>query len=411
LTETMVAHQKYFPVEDEQTGDLKACFIGVRNGGEEGLDTVIKGNERVIRARLNDAVFFYNKDLEREFESYRKDLEGVIFQEELGSLYDKTERLAHLADKLEEVPGQLVEIARHCKNDQVTEIVGEFPSLQGTMGAIYATNSGWPEESARVIEEHYFPRDRDDKLPSTSPGRWLSLLDRVDTLVGFFNLGSRPTGSADPYGLRRDAISLLRVITAGEIKIDLEKLIEQAASQYESAGIEVSSEALADLEEFIVDRFYNWYRSEEGWSDELVGAVLDKFWNRPLLLEQRLEWLAGWKKSEDFIAVVEAARRIYNIAGKQSGDDIDPNLFDKAIEGELLEMAKKSEENIDEALESEAPERVLGELKKLSSVVHEYFEEVMVMVEDQEIKNNRLATLTRVHEVYDRIANFSNFEV
>jgi len=410
LIETMVAHQKYFPVANSEDGSLLPCFIGVRNGGgTEGLETVKKGNERVIRARLNDAVFFYNKDLKREFESYRRELQGVIFQEKLGSLYDKTERLAGLAKKITAIPDSLAEIARHCKNDQVTEIVAEFPSLQGTMGKIYARQSGWSEEEARVIEEHYHPQDRDDELPSSPAGCWLSLLDRIDTLVGFFNLGSRPTGSADPYGLRRDALSLLRIILGAEFEVDLEKLLRQAAGCYETMQIEVSDEVLEDLHNFLIDRFYHWFRREEEWSENQVRAVLDKFWNRPLKMRTRLKWLAGWQNSDRFNDIIEAARRIYNIAGESGEDKIKPDLFENDIEQEILEICRDTEENINGALAEDDPGRVFLELENLSDVVHRYFEKVMVMAEDSRIKKNRLATLNRIHSVYDSIADFSSF--
>ena len=406
LIETMVSHQKYFPLVDRKSDKLIPEFIAVRNGSEEGLDSVRRGNQRVLRARLNDAEFFYKKDLERDFEDYRSDLCGVVFQEKLGSLYDKTERLAALALELP-APGGLERIGRHCKNDQVTEVVGELPSLQGVMGKIYARESGWNEEDSRVIEEHYRPAGRESKLPSSHRGCWLSLIDRLDTLVGFFALGERPSGAKDPYGLRRDALGLLRVILDFGLDVDLKKALNTTIDIYRQQDISVAPSDLAELQEFLKDRLYFWFREQENLPAEEVGAVLDYFWFKPLLARCRLGWLLDWKEDPRFMEVKTAAQRVVNITSGTQRAAPNPKLFELKEETILWEMFKQKDGQLNDALQAGDSENVLEILVSFKKPVDDYFEEVMVMCEDEDIRTNRLGMLRELRTLFDRVADFS----
>jgi glycyl-tRNA synthetase beta chain len=406
LIETMVSHQKYFPLVDRKSEMLIPEFIAVRNGSEKGLDSVRRGNERVLRARLNDAEFFYNKDLKRDFEDYRSDLRGVVFQEKLGSLYDKTERLAALALELP-APGGLERVGRHCKNDQVTEVVGELPSLQGVMGKIYARESGWNKEDALVIEEHYRPAGRESKLPSSQRGCWLSLIDRLDTLVGFFALGERPSGAKDPYGLRRDALGLLRVILDFGLDVDLKKALNTTIDIYRQQDISVAPADLDELQDFLKDRLYFWFREQEDLPAEEVEAVLDYFWFKPLLARCRLGWLLDWKGDRRFEKVKTAAQRVVNITSDIERSAPNPELFESEEENVLWEMFKQEEGRLNDALQAKDSEKVLEILASFKKPVDYYFEEVMVMCEDENLQTNRLTMLRELRTLFDRVADFS----
>jgi glycyl-tRNA synthetase beta chain len=405
LEEAMIAHQKYFPVRSPDGDQLLPYFVGVRNGDEQHLDTVRRGNEKVIRARLSDAVFFYEKDLERDYKSYREGLKGVVFQEKLGSLHDKTERMARLAADLEGVPEGLETIARHCKNDHVTEIVGEFPKLQGTMGRIYATESGWSESDARVIEEHYQPKGRESSIPDSTMGQWLSFIDRLDTLVGFFGIGERVSGSSDPYGLRRDALGLLRILVNGDINPDLSSHIRSVVDHYGS--LETGDEFVTDLEDFLRDRLYYLLRDLTEAADDEIKAVLDPCWNRPHVAHERVRWLSDWRTTDRFEDLYTTAQRIENITADVDLREPDPDHFEKPEEEALWDEYRNRKDDVEEAVEEGRADDVLELLAQLREVTDDFFEEVMVMADDEQLKENRLALLRSVRTVFDRVAHFS----
>ncbi len=411
LIETMVSHQKYIPVVEPSTGDLKPFFIGVRNGGETGIDLVRRGNQRVLRARLEDAVFFYEHDLKVDFEKFREQLKGVVFQEELGSLYDKTERLESVVLALDGPPDSLVRAARHCKNDRVTEVVGEFPELQGVIGRIYAKKSGWPNSESRVVEEHYRPTSSGSRGPSSAGGSWLALLDRIDTLAGLFALGERPTGSTDPYGLRRDARAVLRIIIETGLELDLRELLEVVGAVYREQDIQISRSAFKELLEFIRDRFYQFLRYDEGFEESEVNAVLNLYASSPLAAHRRLGWLREWQNSpEQFEELLTAAQRVINI----TPDDLEisaprPQLFEMAEEVELWERFGKVKPQLVKAVEVGEPRAVLEQLRRFKRPVDSYFDEVMVNCEDEAVRANRLATLVALEKLFELVADFSAF--
>lgn len=408
LEEAMISHQKYFPVRD---GDkLLPVFIGVRNGNEEYLETVRRGNEKVIRARLSDAVFFFNKDLKTDYKDFRKDLHGIVFQGELGSLFDKTERLSELVSRADGLSDSLEAVSRHIKNDHVMEIVGEFPKLQGTMGRIYAERSGWGSETARLIEEHYHPRGREDELPQTINGQWLALLDRLDTLVGFFLIGERVTGSSDPYGLRRDALGLLRICVFGEPELNLSEWLEFTAENYDSDLTDTEPDALNDLRNFLRDRLYYLFMETTEGRDDEVSAVLNCSWNRPSEALERIKWLVEWRDDERFDDLYTAAQRIGNITRDFKPSAPDPEQFLEPSETDLWENYNRKKDKIHEAIDNSCSEDVLEELSSLRDPIDRFFDDVMVMADDPEIKKNRLSLLASVRETFERIADFPRLE-
>ncbi|MFB6345925.1 MAG: glycine--tRNA ligase subunit beta [bacterium] len=422
LKESMISHQKYIPVTDEND-NLKPYFIGVRNGGEKDLEVVRRGNERVLRARLNDAVFFYEKDLETPYEEYREHLKGVVFQEELGHLYDKSERLASLCrqSSLDADDVDLEQVARHCKNDHVTEMVEEFPKLQGTMGRIYASETaGWDVSTARVIENHYKPEGRDDNCPNNFPSACLGIIDRVDTLVGFFGMGHRVTGSSDPYGLRRDVLGIIRLIESieeGPITIDLKDLIDRSRSLYEEYDVKVKDEDIKELLEFIRARQFQWYREDlDEFHDDVVNAVLETCYHRPAVARLHIEWIQNHLSEPDFQNAYTAAQRICNISSDQNPSAPSEDLFEKDVEARLwkeyCEMMDSvdtefftSAHTTDEYVESLAT--YVRSWADLKATVDEFFDRVMVMAEDQTLRSNRLGMLASMREDLERVADFS----
>lgn len=416
LIESMQSHQWYFPVENEE--GLLPYFIGVRNGGEEHLETVVEGNEKVLRARLNDAEFFYNKDLETDYEAFRDELDGVVFQEELGSLKDKTDRLVDLVDELYDGDEKefLLKAARHCKNDLVTDMVEEFPKLQGTMGKIYARESGWDERTAGLIEEHYKPKGRFDPLPGGGEDDFaaslLALVDRLDTIVGFFGLGKRATGSSDPFGLRRDALGILRLLLLESLEgraFDLRNLLDLTAKNYAEGDFEINPDDREDLEAFFQDRLFNYFT--ESYSHEILSSTIPVLWNRPSEAEQRMEWIRDWRKESQFQDVLTAYERPSNILdGEEIHGEVDPELFEDETENILFEASENASDALEDALEDDNADAVLSTLAGLRMPVDDFFESVMVMAEDDAVRQNRLLLLDGVKNIFDRVADFSVFE-
>ena len=336
LVTTMKEHQKYFPV---RAGSLLPVFIAVRNGDDTSLDVVRSGNEKVLSARLADARFFYQEDLKKPLADRVDELKTVLFQERLGTLWEKVERIRQIiravgGDYSEEVRQKADRAALLCKADLVTHVVYEFPELQGVMGREYALRSGEDIEVAEAILEHYMPRHAHDELPKGEPGILVSLADKVDTIVGCFAIGLVPTGSADPYGLRRQALGIIRTQLAHRTPIRLGALVDAAAAGY-GRVIDRPDEVIAKVLEFFAGRLRH-LLIEEGIRHDLVDAVLSLGVNDLVASYERAKALQAVAGTETFDALISGYQRAANLAKKAApGGNVDPQLLIEEEEKQL----------------------------------------------------------------------------
>lgn len=416
--------QAFFPLEDEQ-GNLLPRFIGVRDGGTDHLDRVRAGWESVLRAKLIDASFFYHQDLKRPLADRVQALRGVVFQEKLGSMYEKVERVRRLAAQI----AQQLALDAHdavlldraallCKADLTTEVVAELSDLQGVMGGVYARHSGEPEEVATAIEEHYRPRGADDAIPESKLGRLLAVADKTDTICACLALGLVPTGSADPYGLRREATGVVRILTGASgqqtgderaaargIRLDYRRVVERAIAQVASEAEikEPIDTIVATVMDFIRQRLATILRDEEGIRYDLVDAAL-AVGVEDLARAYHRAWALRLAESRDgFLPTVISATRVSNITRGFAGGEPDPARFEHESERALWEAYQKVAQQADGV-----PLIVLFELLRgLREPIDRYFEDVLVMAEDPELRRNRLATCWTVHQLFRRLADFA----
>jgi len=412
LVTVMRHHQRYFPVRDRR-GHLLNAFVGVRNGDAEGLQVVREGNEWVLRARLVDARFFYREDRKRPLAEWAKHLGSVTFHEKLGSLQEKVARLERLCGWLAgHVPDaeMLVRAAQLCKADLATHLVGEFPELQGVVGAIYARLDGEPEEVCRAIEEHYRPRTSGDRMPETDLGALLSVVDRADTLAGFVGLGILPTGSADPYGLRRAASALLDVLydRRKRVSVHLPSLLRAAVEGY-LPRLDFS-QAVHHLGEFFTDRVRAWL-VERGFPHDVVEAVLGVYAGVPDFLDgvDRAEALSEFRARPEFAAAYEAFDRAYRIWDKRTRTALSPlqHPAEVALEAERGEVEAQVWEHVGRRRYLDA----LLALARLRPSVARLFDEVLVNDPDPEVRARRHALLGRVVDLFWRVARVEHLVV
>lgn len=436
LVTPMREHQRYFPVVGPGGGLLNK-FIAVRNGTADYLDTVRAGNEKVLRARLADAAFFWEEDLKTPLARRVEALQKVVWQESLGTVYDKVLRIRELSRYLAEAAGEkdtgiLQRAAYLAKADLVTNMVYEFPELQGTMGREYALRNGEEPEVARAIFEHYLPRFAGDRLPETLPGRALSLADKLDTLVGCFGIGIQPTGSQDPYALRRQALGICHIILDGRLVLSLKEMVARAYGGYldqsSAAGLKTSPSGAAadrqtegplqvgleqvqkDLEEFFVQRLKG-LLADRGFAYDTVEAVLAPGIDDLYGAVQKVEALAGFRDDPAFGALLTAFNRANNLAKKHEGAAINPSLFNTMAEQELFKALEGVSHRAGVLLENRDYSGVLKEIGTLRGPVDNFFEGVMVMVEDQRVRDNRLALLKKVASLASPVADLSKIVV
>jgi len=416
LITSMREHQRYFPVLNKE-GQLLPYFVTVRNGDRKAIDVVAKGNEKVLRARLSDAKFFYEEDHKLTISQALSKLETIVYHEELGSVADKVRRIVATADLLakrldadEETASDAARAAAICKFDLVTQMVYEFPELQGIMGEDYARKLGEREAVAKAINEHYQPRFAGDRAPSSIVGAIVSLADKIDTIVGCFSIGIIPTGSQDPYALRRQAAGIVQIIVAHGLKIKLDDVYAAALSVHERRGLKRSAEDVRkDLADFFGLRVKN-VLSEQGVRYDVVDAVMAAGINDLGLTLRRaavIQSLAGGDDRAEFKLTVEAFNRVYNLASKASSANVDPALFAESAEQELYSEWQKLSPSFEACL---AEGDVAGAVQKLSAMkpfVVSYFDHVMVMAEDEAVRSNRLATLAQLGRAISSIADFS----
>ena len=422
LITAMREHQKYFSVVDDK-GKLMSCFISVNNTRAKDMSLVAKGHERVLRARLEDARFFYNSDSNSSFEDWIEKLKGVLFQASLGSMYEKairvktiTEYLAdnifHDSDLNQDVPGlkkNLAKAALMCKADLVSQVVVEFPKLQGVMGRIYALNSGEPDDVAYAIEEHYRPTCSGGPLPETLTGSILSIADKIDSICGCFVAGLIPTGASDPYALRRQGIGIVQIMLSKNFSLSLIEMIEKSMKLFSQKTDQEFKKKVDDAYSFLKSRIA-YLLAEEGFSKDIISAVISvsadhipNIWNRTRALE-------NLKTKPDFEPLSIAFKRVVNIIKKAEipkSKDVDENLFQDKCETALYESYKKVNKKVLDDLDKGLFDQALYDIASLRNVVDDFFDGVMVMADDKPLRENRLALLINIADMFGMFADFS----
>ncbi|MGY5319969.1 glycine--tRNA ligase subunit beta [Vreelandella aquamarina] len=410
LISSMKANQKYFHLLDDQ-GKLKPLFITISNIESQDPDQVISGNEKVIRPRLADAAFFYDTDRKHTLASRIPQLESVVFQQQLGTLADKARRSTAIATFIaERIHGDVAHAQRAvalAKCDLVTEMVLEFPELQGIMGRYYAEQDGEPAEVAQALEEQYLPRFASDAIPQSLTGQALALADRLDTLVGIFGIGQRPTGAKDPFALRRASIGVLNILVKGELNLDLRELLQVAADQHQS--LPKAEGLVEDVLTYILDRFRAWGQ-EEGISAEMYLAVRARPVTKPLDFARRLRAVKAFAQREEAAALAAANKRVSNILSKQEHDgstQVEASLLQEAAEKALFEAVTASQQQVAPLFAKGDYQQALDALATLREPVDAFFDQVMVMADDDAIRRNRLALLASLQALFLEVADIS----
>ncbi|WP_302799985.1 glycine--tRNA ligase subunit beta [Senegalimassilia anaerobia] len=412
IVDAMLMHQRYFPLYDA-AGKLTNKFIIVSNGNPECAATIIDGNERVVRARLDDAKFFYEEDLKHPLESYIEKLDKVVFQESLGTVRQKAERLEKLACALS-ADAQLSaadaadakRAARLCKADLVTNAVIEFTSVQGVMGSYYAAASGETPQVAQAIGQHYQPRFAGDALPDTTVGKLVALADKLDTICGLFAVGQGPTGSSDPFALRRSAIGIVNMLETG-LPISLAAAIDESLASFAAQGVAFDAAAVrAEVVDFFVTRTKVMLR-DGGVNADTIDAVLAAGVEEPAVISQRAHALedARANDAETFDNLATAYARANNLRKPELGEDVDDALLTEP-ERALAGAVATAEQAVASALASDDFAAALSQLAALRAPIDGFFADVMVMDEDAALRDNRLRLLNRFVAVFANVADF-----
>lgn len=415
IVDAMLVHQRYFPLYDKD-GKLTNRFIVVSNGDPACAETIVDGNERVVRARLYDAKFFYDEDLKQPLESYVDHLGEVVFQEKLGTMLDKTNRIQRLADHLAEDAGlagqdlnDVERAARLCKADLVTSAVVEFTSVQGVMGSYYAAASGETAQVAQAIEQHYRPRFAGDEAPDTVVGKIVAIADKLDTVCGLFAVGQGPTGSSDPFALRRSAIGIVAMLSGKDaVEVSLVAAIDAALASYARQGIEFDTDAVRrDVIEFFITRTKVMMR-DAGNSIDAIDAVLSAGIQEPVELINRVSALeaARSEQPEVFEDLATAYARANNLCDSKLGTEVNESLLSE-VELALVSAVGQAESNVASALENNNYAAALSELAALRKPIDLFFENTMVMDEDQTLRENRLRLLNSFVAVFANVADFA----
>lgn len=415
IVDAMLVHQRYFPLYDKD-GKLTNRFIVVSNGDPACAETIVDGNERVVRARLYDAKFFYDEDLKQPLESYVDHLGEVVFQEKLGTMLDKTNRIQRLADHLAEDAGlagqdlsDVERAARLCKADLVTSAVVEFTSVQGVMGSYYAAASGETAQVAQAIEQHYRPRFAGDEAPDTVVGKIVAIADKLDTVCGLFAVGQGPTGSSDPFALRRSAIGIVAMLSGKDaVEVSLVAAIDAALASYAQQGIEFDTDAVRrDVIEFFITRTKVMMR-DAGNGIDAIDAVLSAGIQEPVELINRVSALEAARSEEPevFEDLATAYARANNLCDSKLGTEVNEGLLSE-VEQALVRAVGQAESNVASALENNNYAAALSELAALRKPIDLFFENTMVMDEDQTLRENRLRLLNSFVAVFANVADFA----
>lgn len=410
----MREHQRYFPVVDAQ-GKLLPKFITVRNGLAQHLDIVAAGNEKVLRARLADAEFFYEEDLKTPLVENVEKLKKIVYHESLGTIYDKVERIQNLSGYLAEglkvgeaVKKQTLRAAYLSKADLVTNMVYEFPELQGIMGQEYALKSSEESSVAQGVIEHYLPRFSGDKLPESMVGTIVSIAEKTDSIVGCFAVGIQPTGSQDPYALRRQALGISLIILEKELSISLKELINRAYAGYEGKIKAKLSQEQVQIEvlEFFKQRLKNIF-TDRGLSYDVIEAILTAGFDDMSATWKRAKALADLREEQEFSKLLTAFNRAGNLAKKAEGVQINLAFLQEDVEQNLYRDYTAAKVQVSQLLAEEDFAGAMKAVAALQEPIDRFFEGVMVMADDEQVRNNRLALLKEITELMLPIADLS----
>jgi glycyl-tRNA synthetase beta chain len=418
LITSMREHQRYFPVRN-QAGQLKSLFITIRNGTEEHLDIVRAGNEKVLQARLADGKFFYEEDQQEDLVAKVEQLKDIIFQEDLGTIHEKVERMIGLANdfatRLDYSAAEIEQAeraAKLAKADLVTEMVNEFSKLQGVMGREYALIDGEDKAVARAIFEHYLPRYAADQLPSTKIGKIVSLADKIDNIVGCFSVGLIPSGSQDPYALRRQGLAVVKIITDAGVDISLNDLIDPALELLEDTDKANRSlqETKQDIMEFFALRLEKLLEDNDIRYD-VINAVLATDFSDVTDTILRAEAVMEFREEDDFAELITAFERASNLAAKGSLQQVDSDLLVDSAGQNLYENYQELKEEIDQLIDKQDYLTALKQVATIKPAIDNFFDSVMVMADDREIKENRLALLKVVTSLLSKIADLTEIVI
>ena len=410
LVYTMKGDQKYFPVYSAD-GKLLPNFIFVANIESKDPQQIISGNEKVVRPRLADAEFFFNTDRKKRLEEYLPRLETVLFQQQLGTLRDKTDRIEALAGW---IAGQIGADVNHAtragllsKCDLMTNMVFEFTDTQGVMGMHYARHDGEAEDVAVALNEQYQPRFAGDELPSSLVSCAVAIADKMDTLAGIFGIGQHPKGDKDPFALRRAALGVLRIIVEKNLNLDLQSLTEEAVRLYGEKLTNVN--VVSEVVDFMLGRFRAWYQ-DEGYAVDTIQAVLARRPTRPADFDARVKAVSHFRTLDEAAALAAANKRVSNILAKSDetlNDAIRASVLKEDAEIRLATQLVVLHDKLKSVFEEGRYQEALSELAALREPVDQFFESVMVNVEDKEVRINRLTLLSELRELFLQVADIS----
>jgi glycyl-tRNA synthetase beta chain len=409
LVSAMKEHQKYFPVVDDND-KLLSLFVATANIISADPAQVIAGNERVIRPRLADATFFYHSDRKTTLAAQREKLKSLVFQENLGSVFDKTERVAALAERLAPRLGADPALARRAaelsKSDLVSAMVLEFADLQGVMGRYYAIEDGEHTEVCEALWQQYWPRFAGDHMPGTATGATLALADRLDTLVGIFGIGQAPSGNRDPFALRRASLGVLRILVERNVNLDLRECLAVAADLHNS--VEIRADTQEQVLTYLLDRFKSWY-DDKGIATEVFLAVAAKGLTNPFDIDRRVHAVAAFSQLPESRALAAANKRVANILGKQRVDaaNIDLTLLLEPAELALASAVTRLTGQVRPLLDRGDYGAALKALAELRGPVDNFFDHVMVMADDAALRTNRVGLLMQLRALFLEVADIA----
>lgn len=411
LISAMESHQKSFSILDDDH-KLMPNFIFVSNIQSKKPQQVVAGNECVMRARLADAAFFYHQDCKRPLIARLPMLEKIIYQRSLGTLADKATRISALAVSIAQALQINTEAAAHAgllaKADLATDMVGEFPELQGIMGSYYALHDGEPETIANAIKDHYLPRFSGDALPSDTLGCAVAIADRLDTLIAIFGINKQPTGDKDPFALRRAALGLIRIIIEKQLTLDLNELLQKAQKQF--AVVLPNENVVDETYQFILERVRGWYL-EQSIAADVIACVIAHRPTNLLDFHQRLLAVNKFRELPQASSLASANKRVSRILQKEASQPFDTtinsDLLIEPSEQQLATLITQHETNIQPLLNNADYQSVLADLSELRPAVDDFFDNVMVMADDPKLRANRIALLAKLRALFLHVADIS----